>query len=88
MMDPKPWREIPHEEAGEAICVANKAEDRECDQQAQITQEDQVLVFLLVEWTGRQEVIDTSITVLLADTLAFRLLRMIVMTGDIDEDVA
>lgn len=87
MVHPQVWNNVPYQEVLEAIRAADKSEDRHSDRKTEVGQEDEVLVLLLVQWAAWQEVVNTTITILSADTLAFRLLLMVVVASDVLEQV-
>lgn len=87
VVDPEVWDDVPHEQVREPVLVSDKSKDRGCDGKTEVGQEDQVLVLLLVKRTAGQEVVDAAIAVLLADTLALRLLGVVVVASHVLKEV-
>lgn len=87
VVNPKIWQNIPHQQVGQAICLANEEERGAGEQQAKVGKQNQTLVPLLVQGTARVEVVDAAVTVLAANAFAFGLARMIVVASDVGDQV-
>lgn len=87
MVHPQVWEDVPDQKILEAIGAAHKSENGHGDGKTQVRQQDEMLVFLLVQWTAGQEVVDATIAVLLSHTLTLRLLLVVVVTRHILEQV-
>lgn len=87
MIDPEIWQEIPNGQVRPAELLSEHKQDRGCDSQTKIRQEDQVLVLLLVKRALGVEVTDAEISVLPADALAFGLLMMMIMACHVRNQV-
>lgn len=83
--------EIRHKVPDQKVCPSVRATDHEKDTadngQAKIREQDEMLVLLLVQRAAREEVIDTAIAVLLADTLALWLLLVAVVSSHVPEQI-
>jgi hypothetical protein len=88
VVDPEPGNDVPNEDSLEAVDLANESEDGESNGKAEVTEEDQLLVLALVKRAAGQEVADTTTeAVESADTLALGLLGVVVVAGDVEEQV-
>lgn len=87
MVDPEVRDQVPNKEVLETVGLANKAEDGGSDANTEVTEEDQVLVLALVQRAAGKEVVDAAVTVLAAGTLALSLLGVIVVPGDVVDQV-
>lgn len=88
VVDPKVWDDVPNEKVGHAKVLANQVENANSDHQAEIAEQDELLVLLLVQRAGREEVVDAAReTVGLACTLALNLLVVVVVASDVGDEV-
>ena len=88
VIDPEIRKEVPDRHVGPAIGIAKIEENRSDDSKAEIAEEDQVLVFVLVQWAGRVEVVDTvEPAIHLAHSLAFNLFLVLVVAGHVGDKV-
>lgn len=87
MVHPKVWHDVPYKEVREAVSATDPSQDAGSDGQTKIGQENQVLVLPLVQGAAGQKVVDAAVAILLADTLTLRLLGVVVVTGDVGEQI-
>ena len=88
VVDPQVGDDVPNKEVGEAVVLANPGKSSEGDGNADVGQENELLILLLVEGRRGVEVVDTlEETVLLADALALRLAAVVVVTSDVADQV-
>jgi hypothetical protein len=88
VVHPKIWSEIPQEQVGEAMTLTDRVEDAACDQETQVTQDNQLRILCFVQGTAGIEMVDTaSNAVVLANTTALTLNLVLVVAGDIGEEV-
>lgn len=87
MIHPKVWDQVPDSEVVEAISAADEGEHTNSDGEAKVGKQDQVLVLLLIQRAAWVEVVDAAVAVLLADTLALWLLLVVVVAGDVPEEI-
>ena len=88
MVDPEVRNEVPDEHVDPAELVAKKVQDSTGNRDAEVTEQDQLLILPLVQRARWDEVVDTTAeTVVLANTLALGLLLVLVMASDVAEDI-
>jgi hypothetical protein len=88
VVDPEPGNDVPNEDSLEAVDLADESEDGESDGKTEVTEEDQLLVLALVKRAVGQEVANTATeAVEPAGTLALGLLGVVVVAGDVEEQV-
>ena len=88
VVDPEPGNNVPNEDSLEAIDLADESKNGESDGKTKVTEEDQLLVLALVKRAVGQEVADTAAeAVEPAGTLALGLLVVVVVAGDVEEEV-
>ena len=88
VVHPEVRDEVPDEQVGEAVVLANVPESSSDDGQTDIAGKDQVLVLLLVQGAGGVEVVDaTEEAVLLALALALGLPLVEVVAGNVADEV-
>jgi len=88
VVDPEVGDEVPDEHIDPAELVAEKVQDGTSNRNTEITEQDQLLVLPLIQRARWDEVVDTAAkTIVLANTLAFGLLLVLVMAGDVAENV-
>jgi len=89
VVDPEVWDTVPDHEVSPAKLAADEEKERGGDQKSKVGQQDQVLVLLLVKRAGWHEVVDTTtVAVELADTLALGLLVVVVVAGNVVDEVS
>src|ERR1700744_4247053 len=67
--------------------MTDQEEDRAGDQQAQVREQDEVLVLLLVQWTLWVEMAHATISVLATHPFALRLLFVVVVACHVREKI-
>lgn len=88
MVDPQVRQKIPDKQILEAKGLADKGERGDSESNAEIGEEDEVLVLVLVQWAGWDKVVDaTANAVFLANTLALRLAIVVIVSGNVGQDV-
>lgn len=88
VVHPEIGDEVPDEQVGEAVVVANVPESSGDSGKANVASKDQVLVLLLIQGARGVEVVDTAKeAVLLALALALRLPLVEVVAGDVADEV-
>jgi len=88
VVDPEPGNDVPNEDSLEAVDFADKSKNGEGDGKAKVTEEDQLLVLALVKRAVGQEVADTAAeAVVPSGALALGLLGVVVVAGDVEEEV-
>lgn len=88
MVDPKVWQQVPHQQILETESLSDVGESSNGDGNTEIGEENQILVLVLVEWAGGDEVIDTATdSVLLSNTFTFKLTFVIVVSSNVGQDV-
>lgn len=88
MVHPEVRNEVPNQHVVEAKLLGEEVENSSSNQKAEVAQEDELLVLLLVKWAGRVEVVDTAeVAVLLANTLTLALLVVVVVAGNVGGEV-
>jgi hypothetical protein len=88
VVDPEPGNDVPNEDSLETVDLADESEDGESDGKTEVTEEDQLLVLALVKRAVGQEVANTATeAVEPAGTLALGLLGVVVVAGDVEEQV-
>ena len=87
MVHPEIRQEIPDSQVGQAIVAAHDEQNRRGDEKTKVREQDQIFILLLEQWAAWQEVVDTAISVLLANALTFGLLSMVIMTSHIGEQI-
>jgi hypothetical protein len=88
VVDPEPGNDVPDEDSLEAVDLADESKNGESDGKAEVTEEDQLLVLALVKRAVGQEVADTAAEAVEAtSTLALGLLEVVVVAGDVEEEV-
>lgn len=88
MVDPEIRHTIPHKQVEPAISLSEIIQSRTNKTQSQITQENELSVLGLVQGATRVEVVDTAkVTVALALATTFNLTLVVVVAGDVGEQV-
>lgn len=88
VVDPEPGNDVPNENSLETVDLADESKNGESDGKTKVTEEDQLLVLALVKRAVGQEVADTAAeAVESAGTLALGLLVVVVVAGDVEEEV-
>jgi len=88
VVDPQIGDDVPDKDVVEAPVLADPGEEANDESEAEITEQDEVLITLLVQGAGREEVVDTAEeAVLLALALALDLTVVVVVAGDVGDEV-
>lgn len=88
VVDPQVRDDVPDEQVREAECLANPGESCEGDGDTKVAEQDEVLVFALIQRAGGDEVVDAATkAVLLALALAFGLALVVVVASNVADDV-
>jgi len=88
MIYPKIWQTIPHSQIQPAKIPSKQHKRSRRDGNAKVTQQDQILVFLLVQRTLWIEVVDASSnTIVTTFAFPFQLLLMVVMSGHVGQQI-
>ncbi len=88
VIDPEIWGKIPDKQIGETIILSKGVQNRASDKETDVTQKDQLRILCFVKRTPRVEMVDaTSHAILLANSAAFTLDLVLVVTGNIGDQV-
>jgi len=88
VVDPKIWKPVPDKHVEVTKLLAEGVEDSPDNGEAKIAEQDQLGVSCLVQRAVRVEVVDTAEpTIALAFSSALSLVFVVVVTGDVDENV-
>lgn len=88
VIDPEVWKEVPNTHVGPAEGATKVHEHGSCDGDADVTDQNQLCVAVLVQRAARVEMVDTTCeAVLLANTAAFALALVEVVASDIGDEV-
>lgn len=88
MVNPEVWDEVPDKHVEPSELASKSVQDGSDDQQAEITEQDQLGVLGLVQWAVGVEMIDTAeetVTLALSTSLALAFVE--VMAGNVGEKV-
>ena len=87
MIHPQIWQEIPDKQVAPTIRAANHEQDPADNQQSKIGQQNEMLVFLLVQRTSWIEMVDATIAILAANALALELPVVVVVACHVGNQV-
>lgn len=88
VVDPKIWKPVPDKHVEVTKLLAESVEDSSDNSETEIAEQDQLGVLCLVQRAVGVEVVDTAEpTIALAFSSALSLVFVVVVTGDIDENV-
>lgn len=88
VVDPKVRHDIPHSQIRHSIILADEEKNTEGNGKTQITQENELGILGLIQWTRWVEMVDaTPGPVFLALATAFRLALVVVVPSDVERDI-
>lgn len=88
VVNPQVWDTVPDQQVQPTVGSADIVQNGASDEKTEITQSNQLGISGLVQGAGRVEVVDTTEpTVGLTRTTALRLLGMVVVTGNIGDQI-